>query len=222
VVPLNDRRRWHIRDPDADLPLDEIAPLGRRARSLVVRSKAPVLNSAFAEIWGAVSMLIALDYHFAQFMAALATLEGRQPADYQPARDEAVAWLNRAGQLHYFMESALVRGQKCPRTPHLNELLVFRHKHSAHRSIDAPRTGDTPDLMFSQAIAFSELAGTLWTLRIPSSPARDRPGVSTHMLRFQVRSSEKRRATLTLETDHPPVAAEAYAVIAALVREGDA
>ena len=64
-------------------------------------------------------------------------------------RHEAVAYVNRLGQLHFFAKS-LGHHHLLPKT---TELLPFRHKHTAHRSIDQPQA-ESADELRSQTMAF--------------------------------------------------------------------
>ena len=62
---------------------------------------------------------------------------------------EAVAYINRLGQFFYFAKAMKLQAQ-LSRT---NELICFRHKYTAHRSIDNPRD-ETLELKEMQAMTF--------------------------------------------------------------------
>jgi hypothetical protein len=63
---------------------------------------------------------------------------------------EAFAYLNRLGQFHTFAKAFSVEHL----LPRATDLMLFRHKHTAHRSIDAPRREDDPNLQEAHAMAF--------------------------------------------------------------------
>jgi hypothetical protein len=134
-------------------------------------------------------------------------------------RNEAVAWVNRVGQLYYFTRSKLVMerlGQMT--TPTIDEILPFRMKHTAHRSVDAPRKEDTAELQLSQAIALTELSGAQWALRPGAHLATAGfPSFRTHFITFQMRITEGLRGTLNIEAAHPLIMAEGYSVLSSLV-----
>ncbi len=69
---------------------------------------------------------------------------------------EAVAYFNRLGQLFYFARSA---GHEAL-VPRVAQLMSFRNKHTAHRSIDVPRSEDRAHLQV-QAMAFGFYRMTL-------------------------------------------------------------
>lgn len=166
-------------DPFPHIPLDDILPVSTRAESWLARaSKANQFSEGEpAQILGAVQTLCGLDYHHDQFihyLGRLATYLKRKKAFMDGLKDipsgskvsppfptsterahltafrhEAIAYLNRLGQFYYFAKSKkldhiLVRS---------NELLVFRHKHTAHRSIDQPK-GEPLTLREMHAMAF--------------------------------------------------------------------
>jgi hypothetical protein len=220
---MNNRRNWSIVDPDANVELTDIPVLARRARALVCRSPSPVLDRAFVQVWGAVSMLLAMHYHCARFLEGLQESEGTYPRDLMIPRNEAVAWLNRLGQFHYFTSSELVTSaDNIPSTPTIDSILPFRHKHAAHRSLDAPRKDDTPELQISQAIALSELSGSYWIPRNGVLDASALPSFNTHYFAFQIRDTTESRKTFNLEVDHDKVMLEGYKVIESLLQSGDA
>jgi hypothetical protein len=223
-MSLNDRRRWRIPDPRPGVALDAIEPVPVRARALLSRSVTPVSEESFVQVWGAASMLMGLHYHQVRFIEGAEEDCSSPPFDLLVPRNEAVAWVNRVGQLRYFIKSQLVTEALGPQsTPAIDEVLPFRMKHTAHRSVDSPRKEDTLDLQLSQAIAFSELAGAQWAPRPGVQlPPNGMPSFTTHFITFQMRVSESERRTLNLEIAHPQVMAEGYTVLASLLEAGDA
>jgi hypothetical protein len=222
-MPLNDRRRWHIEDPAPGIDLDQIEPISRRARALLCRSGSPALHRAFVSLWGVGSILAGIDYHAARFMEGLATVDQDSKPDFLVLRNEAVAWVNRVGQLCYFARSVLTaESERTTLTPTIDSVMLFRRKHTAHRSIDAPHREDTEHLQISHAIAFSELSGSLWIPRAgqPSQTTEKYP-LGTHYLAFQMQDAAKVHQRLVVERDHRSVMEEGYKVLL-LALAGDA
>jgi hypothetical protein len=108
-------------------------------------------------------MLKGLDYHCDRFLSLIASLSNGLSTDEENLLHEAVAYVNRAGQFYYFVESQLVKAKvgRLP-TPRLDQLMRFRHKHTAHRSVDKPWPQDTEQLRGVHAMALSEFGGRLW------------------------------------------------------------
>ena len=217
-MSINDARKWYLTDPMPGAALATIEPLSERAKALLVRSRSTLLHTAFIQVVGAVHMLSGLDYHFKQFVTAIQRGGGLLPQDTSPIRHEAVAWINRLGQFHYFARSKLVLRNVSVGTPTIDQLLPFRHKHTAHRSIDKPRAEDSESLQVGHAMAMTDLSGTLWVPRPPFTPAESpMPSVQTHFLAFQLQASQGEHRTLVIERDHPIVMLEAYSVLETLL-----
>jgi hypothetical protein len=127
-----------------------------------------------------------------------------------------VAWVNRVGQLHYFVQSDLVR-QRFGEvdTPTIKSILIFRNKTTAHRAIDDPRKDDTEHLKTIHALSLAGFS-RFWTPK--TRPARqvshDRPQ-ATHFLAFQTQSPGGVAHNLVIERDHRKVMLEGYAAFAA-------
>ena len=219
-MSINDSRKWYFADPRPEFELDEIEPLSVRAQALLARSESTVLHEAFIQVMGAVQMLSGLDYHFQQFTAALRRDGTILPRDFSAIRHEAIAWINRLGQFHFFARSKLLIGHvNGGVTPTIDSLMLFRNKHAAHRSIDKPRPEDSQSLQISHAIAMTDLSGTLWIPRPPFTPAESPlPSVATHFLAFQLQASEGVPRALVIERDHPVVMKEAYALVERLLQ----
>ncbi len=148
-------------DPCVGIPLDDIHPLSLRATSHVARSRnLPILKHAFVNIFGAIEMMDGLGYHHSRFMNLVECCRTVVPTQQTAGelRHEAVAYLNRLGQFWSFSKSDIVK-KHCPNSddvlPTFSKLIVFRNKHTAHRSIDDPRNGDTEGLQKMNAISLS-------------------------------------------------------------------
>ena len=179
-------------------------------------------------------MLSGLDYHFERFL----TLQQQRLragfwSDDGQMRHEAVAYLNRLGQFCHFVDSAFVKGINSDLAngiPAIRALMVFRNKHTAHRSIDDPRKEDTDELKFSHARSMTLIGGRFY---------KPRPGVSqsfpegpksnadveaalraTQIENFVGYAIHQANGPVTYfhpESDHPIVAAEAYKVVEAVI-----
>lgn len=170
---------WHFTDPFPDLRLMEIAPISVRALSWLARASkdASFPHQSVVQIAGGAKMLGGLEYHHQNFMRRfelLTPMYGRQAAfikhalgqlpDQQPfpassdaervildeLNHEAIAYINRLGQFFTFAKSCGAESF----LPRAAELMLFRHKHTAHRSIDAPRREDTSHLQEVHAMSF--------------------------------------------------------------------
>jgi|GEM_PF-3186787 len=164
------------------LPLGDIYPISARAKSWLARAskRGGFLGKPPTQIAGGICMLSGLDYHHCQFMShfeQLAPYYARKkvflghiaelpsgstvspqnlfPTEIEKNRldalhHEAVAYINRLGQFVFFAK-AMKLEVMCPRA---KELLSFRNKHTAHRSIDDPRN-EPFELQEMHAMAFN-------------------------------------------------------------------
>jgi len=220
---LHSVSNWGVRDPRPDEPLESIWPLSIRALALLARNVAkPILQTDFVQAAGAVTMLKGLDYHRDRFVEIIGQLATGALQSYDTALHEAVAYVNRAGQFYYFATSKLVteRGERPP-IPKFEALIPFRHKHTAHRSIDKPISSDTRDLQAYQAISMNldgrsfhprdgaTIKATLETALFP---------LRTGYLVFQISLGEGNYYFLNIERDHEALMLEAYAVLEAVLR----
>lgn len=222
MQPLNDRRSWNTADPHEGIPLEFIEPLSARAQSLLVRSKSPLLHKHFMQIGGVVSMLSGLTYHHDNFVAYQRKLERKFHNDYAPLKHEAVAWVNRVGQLYYFAKSNLVQSMLgVVAIPAIESVMPFRNKHVAHRSFDVPRKEDNSYLQVMHAMSLSDIGGMMWTPR-PGTPPADitlGPPVDTHYASFQIQGGDSAVYDLAIEREHPLVLREGYEILLGLLAE---
>ncbi len=165
--------KFNIADPRPGEQLSDIMPLSARAKCWLARVNVGIPEEETIQTIGAVTMLEGLDYHYSRFMELMKRLDRyfsyrRVPLsahsneslqrllptpieteDLNGLDHESVAYLNRLGQFHTF---AKAHGMAA-RLPKMHELMVFRNKYSAHRSIDAPR-GESQYEREYQAMAF--------------------------------------------------------------------
>ena len=217
---LNDRRSWYIPDPNEGIPLDAIEPLSSRAHSLIARSQSPILHTHFMQIGGVVSILSGLTYHHDNFVSYQTKLVRRFHNKYAPLRHEAVAWVNRVGQLYYFVSSDLVKSQLgSVSVPTIESVMPFRNKHVAHRSIDFPKQEDGIAAQVMHAMSLSDIGGMLWTPKQSAVPAdiASGPPVDTHYTSFQISGKCNAVHDLSVERDHPRILREGYDVLSQLL-----
>jgi hypothetical protein len=142
------------------------------------------------DIFGAIEMLGGLQYHYQQFLRIRERkLSGAVPLDAPDERFEAVAYINRIGQFHYFANSAFckqIMGRSALlEIPTLEKLLPFRHKYTAHRARDNPRDRyEVNDLHGDYALG--AIGGSLSCER--------RPGAYRSLDSFELASREYRLA----------------------------
>lgn len=94
----------------------------------------------YQQVHGVKYIMQGLDYHFKNYMRLLSE------DDDIHWFHEVVAYLNRIGQIYYFLKSDFIAAQDSE-APALKRVIPFRMKYSAHRSIDAPRRDDLPLMM---------------------------------------------------------------------------
>ena len=180
-------------------------------------------------------MMRGLEYHhgnFCRIVTELAIL----PTMVHPAASErhlslvheATAYLNRLGQFYYFasarpIEEAIPKWRDI--IPSIIKFKRFRDKHSAHRSLDAPRPDDKPFTQQVHALSLSSLGGWLFHPkpgRAPLTPQDDFMNPYRHWMDcyacFQlVGHGEHDTLNLGVEREHPVFIEEAYQLIAALL-----
>jgi hypothetical protein len=208
--------RFYSRDPNPNAALCSLEPSSSRVLSWIARA---VDRQGFpldreVQIRGAVDILRGLEYHYGRFMSQLAEIEEltsamatRRASDggFPPLptskqfeilatlHHEAVAYVSRLGQLHYFARSLGLQNLLDRTTA----LLPFRNKYTAHRSIDAPQTESAAEQQ-SQAMSFGFAHNFEGGFPV-----------------FQLLSVGKFH-TLNMRKDHPLVMVEAVALFEAI------
>ena len=227
----------NFKDPYEGIPLSEIYPLSERAVSHIARScNQPILKHAFVNIYGAVEMMQGLTYHRDRFMGLVENCSTEVPTIHTAGalRHEAVAYLNRLGQFWSFSKSYLIKSTSSKPEellPTISKLIVFRNKHSAHRSIDAPKEVDSESLQMMNAISLSILGGQFFYPK----PGYSSPDLSSAPLQteedslkcsfykndylgFQIYDvKNSTHVNFYLERDHELIIQEAYDLINTLL-----
>ncbi|MEI6714367.1 MAG: hypothetical protein WCO60_11490 [Verrucomicrobiota bacterium] len=215
---LNHRGSWRIEDPAPEVPLPEIQLISDRTKALIFRSSSPLLESDFVQIYGVTTILAGLEHHFTNFMTAFGQLRSIEEPFPHAILHEAVAWLNRVGQLNAFRKSSLItKHVPMNDAPTIEYVMPFRNKHAAHRSVDDPKRSEDAHTRPLHALMFSDLGWRIWTPR----EAGQLPGIDikqTHYLAFQIRLNGPESRNLVIERDHPKVLKEGYKLIEALLR----
>lgn len=171
-----------------------------------------------------------LEYHAAnagELVAQLASIYDIEPLQWTDAKQaesnllhEHVAYLNVMGQIYYALEGIhrFLGRDLTKLAPTLEQLIVFRMKHSAHRMIDFPKKDSDEDQEIN-AMNLSSLGMKLFLLRDPA-------GKPSNWWRdayfyYQIEQREKNRATVLskfcMELDHPRIIKETYACLESLL-----
>jgi hypothetical protein len=133
---------------------------------------------------------------------------------------EAVAYVNRAGQLVHFALSAPI-DMKPGSMPKLMELKHFRDKFAAHRSIDRPRPEDDDNIQRLHAMSLTAFGGSGFEPKhagVRHDPTFDEVRRwRDYYLVYQARIDQERVAFFSVERDHPVVLAEAWAIFSELL-----
>lgn len=223
-------------DPDPGLALEEIRPYSRRAYSLMMRNRTkPLLQEGFLNIVGAIEMVAGLEYHHDNICRLSGLLAAAVPVDETNIFHEAVAYVNRLGQFYYFAKSefvARVIGEAIATIPTIDKYIVFRMKHTAHRSLDNPR-GEREHVQLSHAMSLTRAWGMMmklkpgarevrWPryLKADSPEAREfhRQKWLNHHITFQLYDADSDNCVnLTIELEHEQLCSEAYALLSAVI-----
>jgi hypothetical protein len=234
-MPWKNIDHFNFKENHEGIAIDEIEPLSERAVSLIARNQsALILKHAFVNIYGAIEMMQGLTYHHAVFMSLVESCHETVPTIQitRALRHEAVAYINRVGQFWAFTQSDLVK-QYCPPhenlLPTIDKLIPFRNKHTAHRSIDAPKKEDSSNHQMMNAVSLSMLGG----LHFYPKPESSLPDLSSAPLNtdedfnklrcdfykngylgFQIYDIKRLvHVNFLIEKDHELVMSEAYNLI---------
>ena len=238
---INDITGWFVFDECPKAPLNTIFPLSRRAACLVARNKKNTtsLNTNFLNIQGAVEMMLGLDYHHDNSMKIvkrLVMVELTDEAQGLKAKltHEVVAYLNRLGQFHYFLISDFVETQ-CSNAktlaPTIEKYLPLRLKHSAHRSIDAPRNEDSRHIQETQAMSMSAIGpkifepkpGQICNILDAQTNAerikhiKDNWGKCYWVCQF-LTDDPKNVLNFSIEREHPAIMQESYSILEKVIK----
>ncbi len=216
--------QWTDMDPAPGKPLESIHPLSQRALAAIARAwSGPIEMSELVRLQGVTFMLAGLEYHYANMLRSIAVmkLDRRLSVASDHFVHEAVAYLNRVGQFYCFATSDFVTtllGDKAATLPLISKVLRFRHKHTAHRSLDKPFSGDIPGLVEYHAMFFQ--GGTFITgprsgVQIPDvlDPSYLREFWRFFMPGFQLNLGHGTVLSFIPERDHSLIIQEAYSFI---------
>jgi len=226
-------------DINSNKPLDAIITLSSRAFSLVARNqRKPLLQTGYINVMGAIEMLESLEYHHDNVVRIAAELGSGARVSVTHVDHEVVAYLNRVGQFRYFAKSRFV-ATAVPSVdaliPKISRFMIFRDKHTAHRSIDAPRKKDTEDAKLSHARAVTSIMGSVHmpkpnaeeVIPPPIGVLMDIDAIQMHIQKelwtktfrsYQTfDTSTGSHVHFTLEAEHPDIVGEAYSVIERVV-----
>jgi hypothetical protein len=224
-----------IEDPYPQLPLADIHPHSARAWAALSRSKdRDIVRQHLIRIVGAIDMMSGLEYHHGNFCriigepALLPSLHPLASERHLFLVHETVAYLNRLGQFYHFASSQFVSNtvpEWKDMIPTIAKFKRFRDKHSAHRSLDKPKSEDGPSVPEVHAWAFSSLGDHLFCPKPGTRPAVSPADFENSYKRWIERylcyqlidDGKHDTLNLSIEREHPVFIAEAYQLIAALL-----
>lgn len=236
MLNIND---WNWPDPEPEAQLGDIALASKRAMALLVRNRQRgMLQTHLMQIVGAIEIIAGMEYHHDAFTRLHRRMARTGAADDLHLRHEAIAYLNRLGQFVTFGRSsvAVMTDLVSDRDlPIMEKAMVFRNKHAAHRSIDAPRGGETPALVHSHARSLSTTFGSLFHPRPGKRPLnmhRLPTPVTLETLRkaiwragflvFQLQTNVAgAHLEFSLEEEHPAIMNEAFWAIERVIMASD-
>ena len=199
-------KTWTVKDRHPELTLQDIIPISHRAFSLVSRNSETLASKEGAmNLLGVLDMLEALDYHFNNFI----TLKNSDSTINQ--KHEAVAYLNRVGQLYYFTKSDFTKEliSNLDLDSHMskvNYLKEFRMKNTAHRSLDWPKD-ESEEYRNRQALTMLGATNFMFL------------GNQEYILPIQKKdSNETELYYFTPETDHEIVMNQTYKLLELLIK----
>ncbi len=220
----------YVEDPAPGEPIDHVNPLSKRAFKLVHDKKATsrLLTTNSINIIGAADMMEGLDYHHQNFMELFGDVQlGHTTfrASKPNLTHEIVAYINRVGQFYHFAISALIHetiGSQDSNLTTIKSIVRVRNKHTAHRSIDAPRR-ESEFEKEEQAMLFS---GTIFSPRAGLSTKMNDSELDMDVIlqklcqnsfvNFQFHE-EAGFFNFSIEEQHPQVMSEAYAIVSKLI-----
>jgi len=91
-------------------------------------------DAGYQQIKGVIYIVRGMNYHYTRFLSVV----DEKSDDWF---HEVTAYINRLGQIYYFFKSDFINIQNSE-IPKILEAMPFRMKFSAHRHVDAPRSGD--------------------------------------------------------------------------------
>ena len=231
---FGDISNWRFTDNFEGVPLLSIPRVSDRTLSLFVRNRdKPILKTGFVNIFGAIDMMGGLDYHAEQFTQACSALAHGSQLEHAAVYHEAVAYINRAGQFHAFAKSDFVaQSLSAPMEiiPSISRIMIFRNKHTAHRSIDMPKQEETHE-HWRHAQSLGSIGGRLFTPRpgrkfeLNAETTKDASSLQRELWENNYLTintwdgQSKSQVNFTLEQEHPSIIKEAYTLIERLLQQ---
>lgn len=205
-----------LKDPNEG---KENLKVSQRVFSLIVQNKHKIYDMHdYTRIMGSIQFLEGLEYHYNNFTNHLQILAAQERLSDDSMLDhEAVAYINRLGQIYYFIRSFNLL-KHCPK---IKELYLFRRKNVGHRSIDCPTDEDATHEQIWQSgclrrKSFSVKFDENFTEEDFQEYKKDflTPKRYIHkkvLVSYQI-LSRKRHADFTPQIDHPIILKEIEAV----------
>ena len=222
---------YAVFDLHKDKDIREIHPLSARGKSLIARNRGNEhLKKGFINLLGALEILEGLEYHHKNIIDLSDAIANGSDVHDGTINHEAVAYVNRMGQFYYFAISDFIKNvipESMPTIPTITKYMVFRHKHSAHRSIDAPKNEDEI-VKLVHARSLSLAMGVMMTPK-PGMALVKPPDITDDADWMKVFRSDQYRSchrvfqifdevsvthkNFVIEREHPSITSEAYEVI---------
>jgi hypothetical protein len=174
-------------------------------------------------------MLGGMEHHHANFLYERASILAGESISLDGMKHEAIAFLNRMGQFHHFLRGDFAKQTVADISavaPHTATLMVFRNKHAAHRSLDAPR-GEPLSARLNHQLG---MMGATWTLRPGAQPIAFKDGqvidlsdhqrslVRDYRMSFQITDHVSTQTEYFIpEDDCGTVMVEAYAALESII-----
>jgi hypothetical protein len=152
---MNTFKLYSFIDRYPDLQLDEIETMSLRTYSLWSRNLERIkIDDGATNVIAALDTLEGLDYHIKNY------IEMKEPENEKNQIHELNAYLNRMGQIYYFVNSEFCKRytvRALDNIPKIIKIKEFRDKVTAHRSIHYPHK-EPKELRPRQAITFMHFA----------------------------------------------------------------
>lgn len=212
---VNDMRDWDVEDPAPGIALDHINSISIKAMALLSRSaNNPILCDNYIRVRGLVDIIEGIEYHFNNFVRLYNEKFYCFGMKDNSVDHEVVAYINRCGQFHKFCGSDFYKNFRSISMPTLDRVMMFRHKHAAHRSIDDPRKGDSDHLQVVHAVSLTGIIGRLYSERPDfvndGTKNHEIPLCKRYILTYQIQTEEAEAINFTPEIDHPILINEIY------------
>ena len=214
--------------------VERLSPIYVELSELQSSSNGVSVAQGVIDVFGVIEMLAALHYHYLQFVRVIQrNIRNEIPVLSPEERYEAVSYINRVGQYHYFCKSAFATnlvGDVESQIQTITRPIPFRHKYTAHRERDKPKFGTNEANQYKGEMALGKLGGHLPCERVPGDYARlpqivdeafddqQRRRLAVSYVLFQI-FLEKGHLEFNMEIEHPKIMTEAMIIVLRIVEK---